>query len=191
VHQARNSPVRYTGEVQASAFIVLAVISTAVAIGCSPVEPPGDPCAGVTCAPGRACVQGRCEKVWTPPDGAVFPDQSWTPPDAGPKLADSGSDAPTGQWYPSFPPGAPCLMLCAFGGKVMAPSPEGAHCASGELRPASAVAAGIAFLTGCPNSDCSPQQGPLITHSVEQFCFKPGQKQDKNSTDLTMGCFCR
>lgn len=152
----------------------------------------------MTCAPGRACVAGRCETVWTAPDGAVFPDQAWIPSgdvgageDGGPPPVDASTDAPKGQWYQSMPPGAPCLILCGLGGKVTAKSPEGAFCASGEVRPASAIAAGIAFMAGCPGNDCSAHPGPQVPAlSIEHFCYLPDQKQDKDGTDVTVGCFC-
>ena len=42
--------------------------------------------------------------------------------------------------------------------------------------------------------DGPPPAAPLLACqdalSIEQFCYLPGQKQDKDGTDVTVGCFC-
>jgi hypothetical protein len=82
-----------------------------------------------------------------------------------------------------------CLDHCATLGKMNVPSPEGAHCMSGEVRPKSGIDAGITFTYGC-SSSCAAQGSPIVAANVGVYCYRSGQKQDNDSTDLTVGCFC-
>jgi hypothetical protein len=84
-----------------------------------------------------------------------------------------------------------CPDLCGWMGKVNVPSPEGSLCMSGEVRPASGVAAKILFLYGCSPPDCHGMPSPLNSFSDMGYCYLPGQPIDDNLTDLTVGCFCR
>jgi len=69
--------------------------------------------------------------------------------------------------------------------------PEGATCMSGECRSKSGVDQGIKFLYGCSGDGLCNPQGYHEAVSVNQYCYKPSQKQDNDNTDLTVGCFCR
>jgi len=201
-----------------------------------------DPCAAVTCAPGRTCVDGKCEQdqdVCTStaecgsgqicsggrcvatfadtgvqdlyvlpadlgdlPDGArldgqtpagdgprdgLAPDTA-PPPDTAPSPdLKPTPDLPVGQWYQANAKN--CPTFCAGLGKTNTTSPEGARCISGEMRPASAVAAGIKFTYGCWSS-CAPMTGTVNSSSDGNYCYTPNQKRDGDGTDLTVGCFC-
>ena len=118
---------------------------------------------------------------------ARSPDQR--APDVRPADKKPTPDAYPGQWYQANQ--KDCSSFCTSIGKVSAPSPEGATCMSGEDRPASGVAAGIKFPYGCW-SDCSPQPAQGATSCVDTiYCYRPGQDQDADVTDFTVGCFCR
>lgn len=66
-------------------------------------------------------------------------------------------------------------------------SVEGARCASGENRPASA--AGIISYRACfPN--CTPGGNVSGAASEGMFCYRPGQVRDADTSDRTEGCFC-
>lgn len=93
---------------------------------------------------------------------------------------------PISRWYGVN--GANCRTYCQSIGMFSGLSYEGAQCASGENRPASAVGS-VSFSNGCwPN--CSPQYSNNA-RSVGGYCYKPGQKQDNDRTDVTVGCFCQ
>lgn len=200
-----------------------------------------DPCAAVTCAPGRTCVDGVCQQrldecssaaecgsgqicsggrcvsafvdsgahdLYVVPadlagglDGARLDGQppagdgprdglppDTAPPDtAPPPDLTPTPDQPVGQWYQAN--AKSCPTFCSGLGKTNTTSPDGARCVSGEMRPASAVAAGITFTYGCWSS-CAPMTGAVNSSSVGSYCYVPGQKQDGDGTDLTVGCFC-
>ncbi len=95
---------------------------------------------------------------------------------------------PPGKWYQAS--SQVCPTFCAGLGRANVASPEGARCMSGEVRPASGVAAGIAFVYGCWPS-CAAMGGAIASVSVGTYCYYPGQKQDGDGSDLTVGCFCR
>lgn len=83
--------------------------------------------------------------------------------------------------------GQECYTFCQSQGLSSKRSPEGAQCVSGENRAASAVGV-VTFVHGCwPN--CAPEPVSNAV-SVGGYCFKPGQKQDKDRTDITVGCYC-
>jgi len=82
-----------------------------------------------------------------------------------------------------------CPTFCAGLGQTNVPGPEGAHCMSGEVRSASGVTAGIQFTWGCFKT-CAPM-GAHQAESVGTNCYMPGQKNDNDATDRTVGCFCR
>jgi hypothetical protein len=86
--------------------------------------------------------------------------------------------------------GESCPEVCDALGLVSDYSPEGAMCASGEVRPESAIGI-VQFTKGCwPN--CAPDAPGVVVDaaSVGKHCYKPGQKRDNDRTDLTVGCFC-
>jgi hypothetical protein len=87
--------------------------------------------------------------------------------------------------------GESCQDVCQAIGLANVPSPEGAMCASGELRPTSAIGI-VQFTKGCWGG-CSAQGPAQVSgaESVAQHCYRPGQKRDRDRTDLTVGCFCQ
>jgi hypothetical protein len=131
-----------------------------------------------------------------PPDGAHVeedgpvvkadtsaPDSN-PPPDTSPP-----PDSDPGKWYQVD--SVHCPTYCTNMGRKNVKGPEGATCMSGECRSKSGVDQGIKFLYGCSgDGTCSPQ-GYHEAVSVNQYCYKPTQKQDDDKTDLTVGCFCR
>ena len=165
-------------------------------LGCAGSVP--DPCANVTCAPGRVCLQGHCESTGPSTTGST--DQyplvgdagSWLP-DAAPPASDItppdtlSPDMDTGRWYQANE--ASCPTYCAGKGLSNVASADGGKCVSGEARPQSAIAQGIVFTWGC-SSTCTAQSG-TTTQSYGKYCYRPGQKHDDDSTDRTVGCFCR
>ena len=82
-----------------------------------------------------------------------------------------------------------CNTVCKAHGLVLGVSPEGAQCASGEVRPRSATGV-VTPHYGCwPN--CNVQgdvDGAMVKN--RRYCYKPGQKQDSDTTDRTTGCYC-
>jgi hypothetical protein len=103
------------------------------------------------------------------------------PPDQQPP------DQNSGKWYQANQKN--CPTHCGSLDRVNVPGPEGAHCMSGEVRSGSGIAQGISFPWGCFGG-CTPM-GPHQAVSVGDECYKPGQKQDGDSTDRTVGCYCR
>ncbi len=88
-----------------------------------------------------------------------------------------------------------CNKLCGAQGRQSVPGPEGAFCASGEARPASAIAAGLVFQYGCwPTGTCAIATPAVTLNGAKVFhnfyCYFPGEKQDAENTDRTIGCFC-
>lgn len=182
-----------------SALLALTLLVT----GC-PGNTNSDPCLGVTCAPGRVCLAGTCQDVVRADRGVIFPDQGWLLPDGNSGDAPIGDaaigDAPIeggvgdqqadslgGQWIQAdtiF-----CPTACSLISAVNVASSDGAYCASGEVRPASAIAAGIKFTFGCTGGCVAG--APPGAQSVGSRCYLPGQKRDADKTDLTVGCFCR
>jgi hypothetical protein len=110
------------------------------------------------------------------PDGGISPPA----PDSKP------ADLEVGRWYQANQ--AVCSTFCSGKGLENVASPDGAYCISGEARPKSAIDAKIKFTYGC-SSSCNPQNQPTTCHG--EYCYRPGQKQDDDDTDLTVGCFCR
>ncbi len=92
-----------------------------------------------------------------------------------------------GAWHPVN--GQLCLNFCRSIGQESGISPEGAQCVSGENVVPSALGV-IPFSYGCWPGNC-PAQNFSNAVSVGRNCYKPGQKQDNDRTDVTVGCFCR
>jgi hypothetical protein len=120
-----------------------------------------------------------------PPD-AKQPDTR--PPDLRKPDTREPDLVPPGKWYQAS--SQVCPTFCATLGRANVGSSEGARCMSGEVRPASGVAAGIAFVYGCWPA-CTAMAGTIASVSVGGYCYYPGQKQDGDGTDKTVGCFCR
>lgn len=132
-----------------------------------------------------------------PPDLARVPDLAARPPDlvSLPDLVTLPDLDYPGRWYQADK--AHCSDFCSKMKLTSGPGPDGASCASGESRPASAIQAGIKFTFGCWQ-DCSPQPPHTATTTIpwwswtgEGYCYTAGQTQDWGTTDLTVGCFCR
>lgn len=175
------------------------IIATALLAGCAGGLPTG-PCAGVVCAPGRVCIEGTCQfpaakddDPWAQdPDAGAFGSDvllhDLLSPDAF--VADTLPPTPdmdTGRWYQVDK--ANCPTYCAGLGKSNEQSVDGGRCMSGEARPKSAIDQGLTFTYGC-SSACFAQSG-ITTTSYGKYCYRPGQKQDDDDTDYTVGCFCR
>ncbi len=93
-----------------------------------------------------------------------------------------------GRWYQAN--SLECTSYCQGIGKQNVPAPDGtnAKCVSGEQRAPSAM--GVITMTyGCWGS-CS-QANANHSSSTSGFCYAPGQKHDYDSTDRTVGCYCR
>ena len=95
----------------------------------------------------------------------------------------------SGRWYNAY--AAYCPTFCSGIGQENVPSPEGYSCTSGEQRPWSAIYARVDYSpTGCWHP-CQYPEGRAPAVSVSFRCYAPGQKQDNDITDTTVGCFCR
>ena len=123
----------------------------------------------------------------TPPD-LTPPDL--TPPDLTPPDLTPPPDAPVpvGKWYQANR--AHCPVFCKKKNALNVAGPEGAHCMSGELHAASGIKQGIKFSYGCWKS-CSPHYKYKATTKASGYCYAPGQKQDNDPSDRTVGCFCK
>ncbi|NBX76928.1 MAG: hypothetical protein EBQ92_10275, partial [Proteobacteria bacterium] len=86
--------------------------------------------------------------------------------------------------------GVACITVCSQQNLISKASPEGSYCTSGEVIPASARGV-ISYVRGCrPNKSC-PVQGPVNgATSQAQYCYGPRQVKNKQTTDITMGCYC-
>ncbi len=101
----------------------------------------------------------------------------------------SSPDSGTGKWYQANK--AYCPSFCKAKGKKSVAGPEGATCMSGEARSASGVKQGIKFPYGCWGG-CGPMSTPHTTvNTTSGYCFRKGYPQDYDSSDRTVGCFCR
>src|SRR5690606_17180035 len=89
-------------------------------------------------------------------------------------------------WYSVA--GQECNQFCASNRLVSQRSPEGAMCASGEIRPASALQQRVNFAYGVW-PDSSPHYNVTATSSG-RYCYNVGQGRDNDRTDLTVGCYC-
>lgn len=198
---------------------VQAIIAILLLAAC-PGSAADDPCAGVACSPGRTCISGTCwpgcgpdspcpegqvcidrkcvgysSDLGIPPDGAhVDEDGPVAKPDTAVDLVSPPPDAPPpdadpGKWYQVDSKN--CPNHCSSIGRTNVKGPEGAKCMSGECRSKSGVDQGIKFLYGCSGTGTCDPQGFHEAVSVNQYCYKPAQKQDDDNTDLTVGCFCR
>jgi hypothetical protein len=117
------------------------------------------------------------------PDGSVWPDHSLVA-DRGPK-----PDQSVGAWFQVD--GNYCPDFCSDMGLTNVPSPEGARCMSGEVIPASGVAAKISFLYGCYPPSCPITPAPIHSYSDMYWCYEPYDYRDDYDTNVTVGCFCR
>ena len=104
------------------------------------------------------------------------------PPDSAPP-----PDQDVGRWYQANQ--ANCPTYCTGKGLTNKPSPDGCRCMSGEARPKSGIAQGIVFTYGTTGTGLA--QSGITTTSYGKYCYQPGQKQDDDKTDYTVGCFCR
>lgn len=82
-----------------------------------------------------------------------------------------------------------CPAFCSGLGKRNVQSPDGFACTSGEERPWSTIGV-VNFVTGCWHS-CAAPEGMSGAASVGGRCYHPTQKRDNDSTDWTVGCYCK
>jgi len=80
-----------------------------------------------------------------------------------------------------------CYQVCERAGLRLDESPEGAQCASGEVRPNSALAAGVRFPYGTWGDGSLSVYGAT---AYGEFCYAPGSRRDNDRTDLTVACYC-
>lgn len=91
-----------------------------------------------------------------------------------------------GKWFPTYRDR--CSKVCQDQALVSQQSPEGARCASGAIRPASAF--GYINFATC-SGGCSPQTSIDVAGADSRVgrCLRPGQDRD-TTYDITLGCFC-
>lgn len=85
--------------------------------------------------------------------------------------------------------GGSCSSVCQQAGMLSTPYTDGNYCASGEVRPAGVNSISYAYDTWGSGTEFTSGQ------SIGRYCYgsKPGktQKQDNDSTDITVACYCR
>lgn len=86
-------------------------------------------------------------------------------------------------WYQAD--GQECVSFCRNMGLNSGLSPEGAQCTSGENQVNSALGQ-IVYSYGTWGSVGTN----VPARSSGGYCYKGGQKQDNDRTDVTVGCFC-
>lgn len=98
-----------------------------------------------------------------------------------------------GHWYQVD--GAHCPSFCGGIGRANVASPTGQACSSGEQQipyPSNKVAFGdFSYIHGTWSQYWGPGVWYVQTVSVGGECYQPGQKQDHDSTDITVACFCK
>lgn len=103
----------------------------------------------------------------------------------------SGSTPKEG-WVTAAGSASSCSPVCASVGLNPGLSPEGMACASGENRPMSGTGI-ISYTHGCSSGlGCNGNlPGPTQTHFSDVNCYRNGQTEDGQSTDLTVACYCQ
>jgi len=109
---------------------------------------------------------------------------------------DVSPDLPQGSWIQiKIWDYRDCNKLCGAVGRQSVPGPEAATCASGQVLPASAIAAGLVFHHGCwPDGSCTiatpaaQVNGATVFYNL--YCYFPNQVKDADLVDRTIGCFC-
>lgn len=86
-------------------------------------------------------------------------------------------------WYQAN--GQECVSFCRSMNLNSGLSPEGAQCTSGETQVNSALGQ-IVYSYGTWGSVGTN----VPARSSGGYCYKGGQKQDNDKTDITVGCFC-
>ena len=91
--------------------------------------------------------------------------------------------------------GSSCAGICGDAGGVPSVDSNGSRCMSGESRPAAGI---LALGSGIPNPfqwgcmGACTSQGPILTAIVNTIhCYRAGIPQDRNNSDLSVGCYCR
>lgn len=95
-------------------------------------------------------------------------------------------------WINVAAPTSSCASVCASADLSPGISPEGMSCASGENRPMSGTGT-ISYTHDCANGlGCNGNlPGPVQTHFFDVYCYRNGQNEDGQPTDLTVACFCQ
>lgn len=101
------------------------------------------------------------------------------------------SGKPKAGWINVAAPTNSCSMVCSSANLYPGLSPEGMACASGENRPMSGTGK-ISYTHNCANGEgCNANlSGPVQTHFIDNFCYRNGQNEDGQMTDMIVACFC-
>ncbi|MBL8014024.1 MAG: hypothetical protein JNN05_09275 [Candidatus Omnitrophica bacterium] len=85
-----------------------------------------------------------------------------------------------------------CTPLCASIGLKPGVSPEGMSCASGKNRPMSGTGS-ISYFHGCAiGLNCNGNLvGPTQTHLTQGNCYRAGQNEEDQETDIAVACYCQ
>jgi hypothetical protein len=110
----------------------------------------------------------------------------------------SGGSGPTGTWYQANAPlnnsSFTCSSFCTGKGKKSVPDPAtGGLCLSGENRP-SATPPGISYTFGTWGGTSGAGDFNAYgwsSGSNYTMCYNSGQKQDDNTTDINVACYCQ
>ncbi len=102
------------------------------------------------------------------------------------------SGKPKASWVNVAAPTNSCASVCASADLYPGVSPEGMACASGENRPMSGTGT-ISYTHGCANGvGCNANlSGPVQTHFFDVYCYRNGQNEDGQLTDMTVACYCQ
>jgi hypothetical protein len=102
------------------------------------------------------------------------------------------SGAPKDGWVTAMGQTTSCAPVCASAGLNPGISPEGMSCASGENRPMSGTGT-ISYIHDCSSGmGCNGNMpGPTQTHYADINCYRNGQTEDSQLTDITVACYCQ
>ena len=102
------------------------------------------------------------------------------------------SGGPKEGWLTSAGSADSCAPVCASVGLNPGLSAEGMSCASGENRPMSGTGT-ISYIHDCAGGlGCNGNlPGPTETHFSDINCYRGGQSEDGQLTDITVACYCQ
>ena len=102
------------------------------------------------------------------------------------------SGVPTEGWVTALGPTTSCAPVCASVGWNPGVSPEGMSCASGENRPMSGTGT-ISYTHDCVSGlGCNGNiPGPTQTHFSDVNCYRTGQSEDGQLSDIAVACYCQ
>ncbi len=101
------------------------------------------------------------------------------------------SGVPKESWVNVMSSTSSCSPVCASVGMKPGISPEGMSCASGENRPMSGTGI-ISYAHDCASGlGCNGNMsGTTQTHLSDVNCYRDGQAEDGQLTDMTVACYC-